>query len=266
MVIARNLPSEWSAYDIVGHFNDTRIKKINFIKNKEGLKTGKAILHYKDQKEANFMIKLNSGKTVMNKEVIFELYKSKNFEQRTDDSSYQKGEFQSRLDRRIYIQNLSPEVTKDDIYSLVKNLSDVQEIMLPLTEAGRNKGFGIVYLKETSHVTNVINSLENREIFGQKLRVSQKLQPQESDEESRLKDKLDYVKYLKRKYISGMNLLSLPFTHTPSLKLAVDDALVDASNNKEKEKILRRLMSPKDKTLEKATELAVLEYKKIMFG
>lgn len=266
MIIARNLPTEWSAYDIVGHFNDNRVKKINFIKNKEGEKTGKAILHYRSQKEAEHFINTHSGKSIMDNTVVFEPYTSTNAAKGKDVNKQAEGDFQDKISKRIYIQNLSPEVTKDDIYALTKNLSDVQEIKLPLTEEGVNKGFGIVHLSSKDHVATAINSLENKEVFGNRLSVSTELQAQESSEESRLSDKLDYVKYLKRKYIAGLDMLSLPFTFTPSLQLIADEHLEGTTSKTEKERILRRLMSPNNRTMEKATELAVLEYKKIMFG
>ena len=266
MVIARNLPTEWTGADIVGNFNDRKVTKINFIKNKNGEKTGKAILHYNNKNDANESIKLNSGKKIFNSKLMLQLYSQNYKADKFVDKPYSGKGFQGLLYRRIYIQNMAPETTKDDIYALTRNLSDVQEIKFPKTETGQNKGFCIVYLNEADQVANAINTLHGKDVFGKKLHVSKKLEPLESTEESRLSDKLEYVKYLKRKFLANSRDSSPPLEHAPSLQLAIDDKVSTAASKREKEKTIHKLMSLDDQTLERITELTILEYKRVMFG
>ena len=266
MVIARNLPIEWTAGDIVGNLNDNKVTKINFIKNKDGNKTGKAILHYKKKIDAENAIKLNSDRPFLNKRLQLDLYSGTKINQKYIGKSFAGRGFQGWIHRRVYFQNLSPEVTKDDIYALTKDLSDVQQIKFPLKENGENKGFSIVYLSDASHVANVLNSIHNRYLLGRRVKVTNKLSAVESDEENRLSDKLDYVKYLKRKYLATAKDVLPAFDHTPSLKVILDEKLENTSSEKERKNVIDKLMSLEDQTLEKATELVILEYKQIMFG
>lgn len=262
MVMARNLPVEWSAQDIVGNLNDKRIRKINFIKNKAGQKTGKAILHYRSQKEAELCVKSFAGKVIMDHTLHFEPYTSQSSETK---SSPVKSGFQDKLSRRLYLQNLDSEVTKDDIYAMLHSFSEIQEIQLPLSSSGENLGYGIVYLSDKDHVATAINSVSNKEMYSKKILASSTLGPISSTVESRLEDKLEYVRYLKRKYSTQVDKLQVPFVHTPSLKITVEEHLKGVQRDDERSRILGQLMSFEDRTLENATELAVAEYKKIMF-
>jgi RNA recognition motif-containing protein len=160
--LVRNLPLSWSGADIAGNFHDQRIIKINFIKNKLGKKTGKAILHYRSDREAETAIKHHHGREVEDGHLHFELFKGKMevpVEKRIvqHDKSHKEA-----LQKRVYIQNISPKATKDDIYALTQDLTELQEIKMPVDAGGDHKGFAIIYLSDPTHAPNLINFLHNK--------------------------------------------------------------------------------------------------------
>lgn len=265
MVIAKNLPTYWSASDVVGYFNDRKLNKINFVKNKNGDKTGKAILHFKSEKEADNIIKANNGRLVNDMRIQLEIYQSSLAQKHTDKPYKGKG-FQGWIARRIYIQNLASDVTKDDIYALTKDLSDVKEIKFPRSKDGQNLGFSIVYVSDPSHVANWVNALHGKQVFGKALQVSTSLKLDGISEDCRLSTKLEYVKYLKRKHAARVVDEVYSFEQIPTLKLFVNNKLEKATNEKERTKEFSKLMSFEDDTLEKYTELAILQYRRFMFA
>jgi hypothetical protein len=264
MVIAKNLPTYWSASDVVGYFNDQKLNKINFVKNKNGEKTGKAILHYRFEKEAESVIKGNNGRLVNDQRIQLELYQG-NLVQKHADKPFKGKGFQGWIARRVYIQNLSSDVTRDDIYALTKDLSEIKEITFPRSKEGENLGFSIVYLSDSSQISNCVNSLHGKEVFGKPLQVSTSLKLQKIGEDSKLSSKIQYVKYLKRKYAARLVDTIYDFEQIPTLKLFVGNKLEKAINESERKKEFSKLMSFEDDTLEKYTELAILQYKRFMF-
>lgn len=264
MVIAKNLPTYWSASDVVGYFNDRKLNKINFVKNKNGDKTGKAILHFKSEKEAENIIRGNNGRLVNDMRIQLEIYQN-NLAQKHTDKPYNGKGFQGWIARRIYIQNLASDVTKDDVYALTKSLSDVKEIKFPRSQDGQNLGFSIVYVSDPSHISNCVNSLHGKEVFGKALQVSTSLKLDKIGEDSKLSTKLEYVKYLKRKHAARLVDEIYNFEQIPTLKLFVNNKLEKTINEKERKKEFSKLMSFEDDTLEKYTELAILQYKRFMF-
>lgn len=262
MLIVRNLPKTWTAADIVGNFNDKRVTKINFIKNKQGEKTGKAVLHYRNEKDAEITIKQNHGRNIFDEYIVIEPYQTDATE------GIRKGavdtDFKNKIGRRLYIQNLPADATKDDVFALTKDVSEVEEIRFPRTEDGRSKGYSIVYLSKPDHVANAINFLHNKRVLGTRLHVSNKLSPLKSMEESRLVDKLEYVKYIKRKYHS--TLKEVDVDHVPSLRITIKEVLEKQTNVDERKAAYHQLMSKEDKTLESVAELAVLQYTEFLRG
>lgn len=260
MVIVRNLPKTWSAADIVGNFNDKRVTKINFIKNKQGEKTGKAILHYRSDKDAEVAIKQNHGRNIFDEYLVVEPYQS-DAAQETRKGAVDT-DFKNRLNRRLYIQNLPADATKDDVFALTKDVSEVEEIRFPRTDDGRSKGYSIVYLSKADHVANAINFLHNKKVLGTRLHVSDKLNPIKIMEESRLADKLEYVQYIKRKYHS--TLKEVDVDHVPSLRITIKEIMEKQTNEDERKAAYHQLMSKEDKTLESVAELAVLQYREFL--
>lgn len=257
MVVIRNLPVEWTGADIVGNLNDKFVIKINFIKNKDGQKTGKAILHYKSAKEAKAIINTFNGFKFGNARLHLEPYEG-NVASKYTEADTKMSNFQKWISSRVYIQNLSSEVTKDDIYALTRNLSDIKDVKFPLSEDGQNKGYSIVYLGSIEHVANVIRSLHNKEVLGKRLQVSSMLKAITPTIESRVVDKVEYVKYLKRKYSSTLKPVNLD--HTPSLSAYIKEEGTKLANDQEREKEYKKLMSKQDQKLEAVAQLWALRY------
>ena len=255
------MPTSWSANDLVGTIEEPRVVKVSLIKNSDASPSGKAILHYRSSNDAESSLENIKKIKTVGEAMTFELY-----EDEVSMNFYKKGQntdksFKKRLGNRIYIKNLAPGMTKDDIYALTKELSDIKEIKFPLHPDGSNKGFSLVYLSSKDHVANVINFLHNKEIFGSKIEVTSGLAPQAINDSTRLEEKLDYIKYIKRKYNATMKQVDLK--HVPSLESTINKLVEAQTNSYEKKKIYEELMSEQDQRLEDFTRVLSSTYRMI---
>lgn len=254
MVVVRNLPIDWSASDVVGGLNDRRITKINFIKNKSGDKTGKAVFHFKNEKDALSSMKSHQGRTILDKHLYLELYKSE--VKTVDETATEDPEkFQERLNRRVYIQNIPSSASRDDIYALVSNFSDSCDLRMPMTDNQTHNGYAIVYLEKADHVAEFINNFDNTELYNRNLKVSMKLGSHETSDESRLEDKLDYYEYIKRKY--NATLRDPGVLEIPTIRSGISHHLSASPSKEERNQLLAKIMHPDDQTLTSVAKASI---------
>lgn len=248
-IIIRSLPKEWEVQDIVGEFGGKEIEKVNFIKNKNGEKTGKVIVHYQFHHAATNAVKRYNAKEVMGQKVYLDLYKSEESQEKAIEDS-----FQANLNRRVYVQNISFEATQDDVYALLRSISNDVEIKMPINQDGTHRGFAIAYLNNPDHTSEFIKAFNKRELFGEELNVSMKLSPSEPSAKAQLPYQISFFSYLQQKYNS--TLLDPGFSKIPSIKCVFSSLTSSNSDPKSRKHVLSPFLNPNSKKLETLAHLS----------
>ena len=254
MVVVRYLPKQWEVSDIIGKFNERKITKINFIKNKDGEKTGKAIFHLRNEKDAKVFIKDFHEKEILGKKIHLELYESKPAE---TEEAYQEefDSFNEKLSRRVYVQNIPDSATRDDVFALFSNFSDSFELKMPFSSLKKHNGFALVYLDNPDHVASFINYFDKADLFENELKVSMKLKSYKKKDTTQISDKIEYYDYIKRKYNSTLKDPGLD--KIPTLKGGISKYFEGVHNETDKKLILDSLMKPDDNRLSEIAKESV---------
>jgi RNA recognition motif-containing protein len=74
----------------------------------------------------------------------------------------------------IYVGNLSPEVTEDDLLEAFKEFGQVESVKI-ITDrvSGESRGFGFVEMPAEAEAQSAINGLSGKELKGGTLKVNE---------------------------------------------------------------------------------------------
>ena len=82
---------------------------------------------------------------------------------------------------KIYVGNLSYEVTEDDLQKAFEGFGQVESVrIIKDTYSGRSKGFGFVEMSNNADAQSAINDLNDKEIKGRTIKVNAARQPTEN--------------------------------------------------------------------------------------
>lgn len=91
------------------------------------------------------------------------------------------------MNKKLYVGNLSYEVTQDDLKELFSKAGEVVEVVL-ITDrySGRSKGFGFVEMKSEEEAKKAIEMYNNKEYKERKMmvNVARPREPRENRERS----------------------------------------------------------------------------------
>ena len=75
---------------------------------------------------------------------------------------------------KIYVGNLSYEVTEDDLQKAFEGFGQVESVrIIKDTYSGRSKGFGFVEMSNNADAQSAINDLNDKEIKGRTIKVNE---------------------------------------------------------------------------------------------
>jgi len=74
----------------------------------------------------------------------------------------------------IYVGNLSPEVTEDDLQQAFESYGNVESVKIIKDRySGESRGFGFVGMPAKDEAQTAISSLNGKELRGQKIKVNE---------------------------------------------------------------------------------------------
>lgn len=90
---------------------------------------------------------------------------------------------------KIYVGNLSYDVTEDSLKQLFEAAGQVTSVTIIKDKfSGKSKGFGFVEMASDTEATSAISELNNKEVQGRKLSVSEARPRAEGDRGPRRQD------------------------------------------------------------------------------
>ena len=128
-VFVRGIPVEWDENEISARFSIAGpLERVHFVKSSQGLKTGKVVIEYKeesnaDQAVARFDNQIVDGLICSCKPFI----NKQNMNIKDDDARRAP----SMLARRVYLMNLPYEATNREIEDLVSEFAPVDQVVIP---------------------------------------------------------------------------------------------------------------------------------------
>jgi cold-inducible RNA-binding protein len=82
---------------------------------------------------------------------------------------------------KIYVGNLSYEVTEDDLQKAFEGFGQIESVrIIKDNYSGRSKGFGFVEMSNNADAQSAINDLNDKELKGRKIKVNEARQPTEN--------------------------------------------------------------------------------------
>ena len=82
---------------------------------------------------------------------------------------------------KIYVGNLSYEVTEDDLQKAFEGFGQIESVrIIKDNYSGRSKGFGFVEMSNNADAQSAISELNDKELKGRKIKVNPARQPTEN--------------------------------------------------------------------------------------
>lgn len=97
------------------------------------------------------------------------------------------------------------DIVQDEIYSLVREFADIDEVVIPRNSKGMTHGYCFVYLKDEKDVEKTINMVDGRHIRGRELRVRAYIPSEEQpvqDREALADALLAHAKHIKSLFVT----------------------------------------------------------------
>ncbi|OBZ85918.1 Polyadenylate-binding protein, cytoplasmic and nuclear [Choanephora cucurbitarum] len=85
----------------------------------------------------------------------------------------------------IYVKNLAPEVTEDELRDLFASFGRVSSLLIQRDDQQCSKGFGFVNFENPDHAEQAMTQLHDTELYGKKLFVSRAQKKAEREDELR---------------------------------------------------------------------------------
>ncbi|GFH22509.1 polyadenylate-binding protein, partial [Haematococcus lacustris] len=129
-----------------------------------------------------------------------------------EDKIVYVGIFQKRNDRptgreqytNVYIKNLSPEVTDEELATLMAEFGETSSCVIMKDDKGNSKGFGFVNYKETEAAAKAVEALQGKEFKGKNLYAGRA--QKKTERSAVLKARFDAVRRKREQESANMNL------------------------------------------------------------
>jgi len=92
----------------------------------------------------------------------------------------------------VYIKNLSPDVTDEDLRGLTADFGDLTSVAVMKDDKGNSKGFGFVNFKDAEGASKAVEGLNGKEFKGKTLYAGRA--QKKSERSAMLKAKFDEVR------------------------------------------------------------------------
>ncbi|KAG0330242.1 Protein phosphatase PP2A regulatory subunit B [Dissophora globulifera] len=167
------------------------------VATEDGQSKGYGFVHYETHEAAENAIKHVNGMLLNDKKVFVGHHISK--KERQSKVEEMKSKFTN-----VYIKNLDPEVTQDEVEALFTKFGPVTSCVVATDESGRSKGFGFINFDNHEDAKRAVDELHESEHKDKKLFVTRAQKKGEREEE--LKRQYEQQKLEKLSKYQGVNL------------------------------------------------------------
>ncbi|KAG9066805.1 Protein phosphatase PP2A regulatory subunit B [Linnemannia hyalina] len=167
------------------------------VATEEGQSKGYGFVHYETHEAAENAIKHVNGMLLNDKKVFVGHHISK--KERQSKVEEMKAKFTN-----VYIKNLDPEVTQEEVEALFTKFGPVTSCVVSTDENGRSKGFGFINFENHEDAKRAVDELHDFEYKEKKLFVTRAQKKGEREEE--LKKQYEQQKMEKLSKYQGVNL------------------------------------------------------------
>ncbi|KAF9928548.1 Protein phosphatase PP2A regulatory subunit B [Mortierella antarctica] len=167
------------------------------VATEEGQSKGYGFVHYETHEAAENAIKHVNGMLLNDKKVYVGHHIAK--KERQSKVEEMKANFTN-----VYIKNLDPEVTQEEVEALFTKFGPVTSCVVSTDENGRSKGFGFINFENHEDAKRAVDELHDSEYKEKKLFVTRAQKKGEREEE--LKKQYEQQKMEKLNKYQGVNL------------------------------------------------------------
>jgi polyadenylate-binding protein len=167
------------------------------VATEDGQSKGYGFVHYETHEAAENAIKHVNGMLLNDKKVFVGHHISK--KERQSKVEEMKAKFTN-----VYIKNLDPEVTQEEVEALFTKFGPVTSCVVSTDENGRSKGFGFINFENHEDAKRAVDELHDSEYKEKKLFVTRAQKKGEREEE--LKKQYEQQKMEKLSKYQGVNL------------------------------------------------------------
>ncbi|KAG9066797.1 Protein phosphatase PP2A regulatory subunit B [Linnemannia hyalina] len=167
------------------------------VATEEGQSKGYGFVHYETHEAAENAIKHVNGMLLNDKKVYVGHHIAK--KERQSKVEEMKANFTN-----VYIKNLDPEVTQEEVEVLFTKFGPVTSCVVSTDENGRSKGFGFINFENHEDAKRAVDELHDSECKEKKLFVTRAQKKGEREEE--LKKQYEQQKMEKLSKYQGVNL------------------------------------------------------------
>ncbi len=150
--------------------------------DEQGRSRGYGYVHYETAEAAETAIKAVNGMLLNDKKVYVGHHISRKVRELRNKGSSSPScclqERQSKLEEiraqftNLYVKNIDPDVTQDELVEAFKRFGTVTSAVIQLDDEGRSKGFGFVNFEIHDQAQAAVDGLHDTELKGKKLFVS----------------------------------------------------------------------------------------------
>ncbi|KAF9918085.1 Protein phosphatase PP2A regulatory subunit B [Lobosporangium transversale] len=167
------------------------------VATEDGQSKGYGFVHYETYEAAENAIKHVNGMLLNDKKVFVGHHISK--KERQSKVEEMKAKFTN-----VYIKNLDPEVTQEEVEAMFTKFGPVTSVVISTDENGRSKGFGFINFENHEDAQKAVDELHESEYKDKKLFVTRAQKKGEREEE--LKKQYEQQKLEKLSKYQGVNL------------------------------------------------------------
>ncbi|KAF9997920.1 Protein phosphatase PP2A regulatory subunit B [Entomortierella chlamydospora] len=167
------------------------------VATEDGQSKGYGFVHYETHEAAENAIKHVNGMLLNDKKVFVGHHISK--KERQSKVEEMKSKFTN-----VYIKNLDPEVTQEEVEALFTKFGAVTSCVISTDETGRSKGFGFINFENHEDARRAVDELHDSEYKERRLFVTRAQKKGEREEE--LKKQYEQQKLEKLSKYQGVNL------------------------------------------------------------
>jgi len=144
--------------------------------DENGQSRGYGFVHFESAEAAENAIKKFNGVLMNGKKV----YVGHHISKRERDS---KAEWLRQNYTNVYVKNLDPSVTDEEMLDLFKPFGEITSHMLAKDAEGKSRGFGFVNFKEHDQAVKAVEALQDKEFKGKTIYVGRAQKKSERQEE-----------------------------------------------------------------------------------
>ncbi|KAK3810197.1 MAG: hypothetical protein J3Q66DRAFT_352390 [Benniella sp.] len=167
------------------------------VATEDGVSKGYGFVHYETHEAAENAIKHVNGMLLNDKKVFVGHHISK--KERQSKVEEMKAKFTN-----VYIKNLDPEVSQDEVEALFAKYGPITSCVVASDDSGRSKGFGFINFENHEDAQRAVDELHDSDYKEKKLFVTRAQKKNEREEE--LKKQYEQQKMEKLSKYQGVNL------------------------------------------------------------